>query len=98
MSRLRAAEVEIAVVQVEVIEADVAEVAVGDVRLHVAAAAAEPLGPAEIEPAANEVGDDLRLHIAAGMADVLGAAEIKPAAVGVDAVEADAVEIAAADG
>ena len=39
-----------------------------------------------------------RLHVAAGMADVLRAAEIEPAAVGVDAVEADAVEIAAADG
>ena len=34
VSRLRAAEVEIAVVQVEVIEADIAEVAVLDVRLH----------------------------------------------------------------
>jgi hypothetical protein len=38
------------------------------------------------------------LHVASGVADVLGAAEIEPAAVGVDAVEADAVEIAAADG
>ena len=56
VSRLRAAEVEIAVVQVEVIEADIAEVAVLDVRLR-SAVAAEALGPAEIEPAA--VGVDV---------------------------------------